>query len=261
MAVITLITDFGLQDEFVGVMHGVILGIAPSARIVDLCHVIPPGDRQRAAYRVAWAFRYFPRGTIHVVVVDPGVGTSRRLLCATAHGHRFVGPDNGVLTLVLQRTRAVVHAVREPRYWLPAVSPTFHGRDILAPVAAHLARGVIPRRLGPATRRWVELPLPGVRRQGRGWRATVVDIDHFGNLVTNLEIQALGASGRGLGSVTVRVRRRVLQGIQRTYQAVRPGELAAVVGSRGTIEIAARDGHAAHHLAARVGDPVMVEHR
>lgn len=244
MAVISLLTDFGVQDEFVGVMHGVILRIAPSARIVDLCHAVPPGDCRRAAYLLAWAARYFPPRTIHVVVVDPGVGTKRRILCAEADGQRFVAPDNGVLTLVLQAAKQpVLYDVRESRYWLRPVSATFHGRDIMAPVAAHLARGVRPRALGARTTTWIRLALPR--------RGAVIDIDRFGNLITNL-------GGAPRGSATVRVKGRAIRGLVPTFGLVRRGALAAMLGSRGLIEIAVREGSAAKTLKAKVGDPVVL---
>ena len=260
MAVITLLTDFGLQDEFVGVVHGVILGRCPAARIVDLCHAVPPGDCRRAAYLLHWAYRYFPPGTIHVIIVDPGVGTGRRVLCARAHGQRFLAPDNGVLTTVLQRAhRPVVHEVRNPRYWLPSVHATFHGRDLFAPVAAHLALGVRPEALGPRTARWVRLALPRVRRQGRRWSGTVVDIDRFGNLVTNVEAAVIRASARRPAQLRLHVNRRIIRGLVRTYGDVRRGALTAMVGSRGLVEIAVREGSAARALAARVGDPVALD--
>ena len=257
MPTVSLLTDFGLQDEFVGVMHGVILRINPAARVVDLCHAVPPGDRQRAAYLWAWSYRYFPPRTVHVAVVDPGVGTARRILCAEAHGQYFLAPDNGMLTLVLREARRpVVYEVRASRYWLRPVSATFHGRDILAPVAAHLSRGITPRVLGPRTTMWEQLSLPPVRRQGRLWYGAVVDIDRFGNLVTNVGAEVLAQVGRP----AFRVRRRRM-GLVRTYQGVRRGGVAAMVGSRGLVEIAVRDGSAAQLLRACVGDRVTLAAR
>lgn len=259
MAVISLLTDFGVQDEFVGVMHGVILAIAPRAQIVDLCHEVPPGDRRRAAYLLDWSHRYFPKGTIHVAVVDPGVGTARRILCAQAHNQIFLAPDNGVLTQALESSSsAMLYEVRRRRYWLPKVSRTFHGRDIFAPVAAHLARGVRPLQLGPRTATWERLHLPVVQRNRRRVHGTIIDLDRFGNLVTNLDEETVGQGTLG-GLLTFRIKGRVIRGLVPTYEAVAQGKLVAMVGSRGLVEIAVRQGNAAKRLQARVGDPVLVE--
>lgn len=260
MPVVALLTDFGLQDEFVGVMHGVILGVHPRAQIVDLCHVVPPGDCRRAAYLLQWAFPYFPQGTVHVAVVDPGVGTGRRILCAQAHGQLFLAPDNGVLTLVLAAARRPrVYEVREPRYWRPTVSATFHGRDIFAPVAAHLARGLDPARLGPRATTWHHLEFPAVRRRRGRFEATVVDIDRFGNLTTNLDAACLSRGRARLASLVVRVKGRVIRATGRTYGDARAGALTAMMSSRGLLEIAVRGGSAARRLRARVGDRVVLE--
>ena len=260
MPAITLLTDFGLQDEFAGLLRGAILSVHPRAQIVDLCHAVPPGDCRRAAYLLSWAFPFFPRGTIHAAVVDPGVGTRRRILCAHAHGQLFLAPDNGLLTLVLGAARRpIVHEVRDPRYWRPMVSATFHGRDIVAPVAAHLARGLNPARLGPRTTTWQRLAFPVVRR--RGWRleAEVIDIDRFGNLTTNLDASCMPPRSLRSASCRIRVKGQVIQGAGRTYGDAREGALTAMISSRGLLEIAVRGGSAARRLHARVGDRVVVE--
>ena len=259
MGVITLLTDFGLHDEFVGVMHGVILGIHPAAKVVDLCHAVPPGDRRRAALLLAWSWRYFPPGTVHVTVVDPGVGTTRRILYARVAGHHFLAPDNGVLTGVLSSsTPTELREVRERRYWLPSVNPTFHGRDIFAPVAARLSKGLRPALLGPKTTRWVRLPIQSPRRVGRQLVGQVIDVDRFGNLVTNLDRASLGKWPAG--ALMFRIRGRRIRGLVRTFWAVRSGALAAVVGSRGLVEIAIRDGDASRTLRAAIGTPVIACH-
>ena len=261
MAVINLLTDFGVQDEFVGVMHGVILTINPAARIVDLCHAVPPGDVQRAALLLSWSYRFFQKGTIHVAVVDPGVGTARRILCARAHGQLFVAPDNGLLTSVLQcAARPIAHLVKDPRYWLPSVNHTFHGRHIFAPVAAHLSKGVTPSRMGPRVTVWQRLELPGVVWDGREWRGAIIDVDRFGNLITSVDRKSLEKL-KGEGRPVFRVGGRTIAGIVRTYGEVKPGDLAAMVGSRGLVEFAVRDGCAARRLGVKVGDPVSIRTR
>lgn len=263
--IVTLLTDFGLEDEYAGVMKGVILGVNPKTRIVDLCHEVPPGDIRRAGLLLAWSWRYFPRGTVHVAVVDPGVGSSRNILCCERQGHRFLAPDNGLLSWVLpEGSRFCAHVVSDRRYWLPQVSHTFHGRDIFAPLAGHLSKGLEIRRVGPAIKsiRRLEGTATGTRarsprRAGTGrWLGRIVALDRFGNAVTDLEWRDLKKWG-GSG-MEIRVRGRRIRGVLGAYSAAGKGKVLAIVGSRGLLEISVNGGSAAHALGLRPGQKVEV---
>ncbi|MGB8984131.1 MAG: SAM-dependent chlorinase/fluorinase, partial [Anaerolineales bacterium] len=196
MTVITLTTDFGLRDGFAGIMKGVIYGIAPQAKIVDISHTISPQNIREGALTLARAVPFFPAGTIHIYVVDPGVGTQRRPLAARLGEHTFVGPDNGMLTLLIEAAEQnekpveFVH-LNNPKYWLPKVSRTFHGRDIFAPAGAHLASGVLLSALGPRLSDPVRIELPRPEKTDHGWIAHIIRIDVFGNLATDLPASAL----------------------------------------------------------------------
>lgn len=255
MRVIALLTDFGTRDWYVAALKGVLLSRAPGARIVDITHEIPPQDIRSGAFILASAVPWFPRGTVFLAVVDPGVGSPRALLAAQADGRSFVGPDNGLLALSLARAhhRRVVR-LTNPRYWLPAVSRTFHGRDIMAPVAAYLARGGRLDRLGPACRAITPLPLPAVRRQGRRHQGAVIHIDAFGNLITNLPAGLL--AGRTAPGLWYRGRRVP---VVSSYADGGPRQLIAVAGSTGLVELAIRERSAARHFRARRGDRVVLE--
>ena len=197
MRVITLITDFGLKDGNVGVMKGVIWGIAPRAQIADISHLITPQNVPEAALVLLRSALYFPPETIHLVVVDPGVGTARRAMAAQVGPYYYVGPDNGTLTLLWERARQLNWALScvhldQKQYWLPEVSHVFHGRDIFAPVAAHLANGTALSELGRHCDDPVLLDLPPPQRTAQGWRGEVIHVDHFGNLATNIRLEHLG---------------------------------------------------------------------
>jgi S-adenosylmethionine hydrolase len=228
--IITLLTDFGHQDPYVGIMKGVILGICPDVQIVDLTHETIPYQIPQAAFLLQQAWPWFPKGTIHVVVVDPGVGTARRPILVEAAGQRFVGPDNGVFSM-LAPTK-----VREIEATQPA-SHTFHGRDIFAPAAARLAKGTAPSKLGKLIDNHVTLNF-----QASG---TVLHIDHFGNIITNFR-PAEGFKIRA-GSITIGKRAK-------TYAEVPQGELFLIPGSSGYLEIALNQASAAKFLGVRVGD-------
>ncbi|MEW6595522.1 MAG: SAM-dependent chlorinase/fluorinase [Thermodesulfobacteriota bacterium] len=260
---ITLTTDFGLSDEYVGVMKGVLAGRAPLARIIDLCHAVPPQDIRHAAYLLAASWRYFPAATLHVVVVDPGVGSDRRvILLDTGHG-RFLAPDNGVLTLLLDGPgQRQAHRVTDQALFLTPLSATFHGRDIFAPVAAALANGADPATLGPAldpsTLIRLPLPQPHIDAAGRTASGEVVAIDHFGNLVTNLHRSHLSALAIGPERTAVHLDGRCLGTIRATYAEVAPGEALALIGSRDMLEIAVCQGNAAAHLQAAIGSRICL---
>jgi S-adenosylmethionine hydrolase len=253
-AIVTLTTDFGTVDGYVGAMKGVILARAPDATIVDLTHDVPPQDVAAAAFALAQAAPCFPPGTIHVVVVDPGVGGPRREVIVEHGGQRFVGPDNGVFALAAPSARAGFH-ITAPGFRRDPAAPTFHGRDVFAPAAARLAAGAAPSEAGP------EVALEGslgprpllLSNTGRQVTGHVVHVDRFGNLVTDIPTDALPES-----EAAVRVGTVEISPIRSTYADVRKGEVVAYVGSSGTLEIAVREGSAFEHLAVGRGAPVLV---
>lgn len=252
---ISLTTDFGDQDGYTGAMKGVLLSINPRLTIVDLTHQIPPQDIRAAAVVLCTAYAAFPPGTIHLVVVDPGVGTTRRLIAARLGVWTFVAPDNGVLALV--RRREALHAavaITNTRYARRPISATFHGRDILAPAAAHLSRGLPLARLGPAMASLQPLDVPTAQpTAGDGQRGVIIHSDRFGNLLTNLTAPRR-ARGR---SWCVHHHRRTYPLVD-TYAAVARNAILALVGSSGWIELAVRDGSARRRLRAHPGDPVAL---
>jgi len=256
MAVVTLTTDFGLDDPFVGILKGVIAGRAPGVPVVDLSHGVPPQDVRTAALVLRQAVPYFPAGTVHVAVVDPGVGGTRRAICIETARAFLVGPDNGVLSLVAADVRRVVE-LTETQFQLHPRSATFHGRDVFAPVAAALATGTPADALGPALADFVRIDLPRPARDGGAVRGEVIAVDRFGNLATNVDEGALAAFSRRRLSISIAGRR--LDGVAGSYDAVAPGEAVAVLNSWGFLEIAVRDGSASRTLGAGVGTPVAVE--
>jgi hypothetical protein len=264
MAIISLITDFGLEDEYVGLMKAVILGIDPLARIVDLSHAVEPQDVVQAAFLLESAGRYFPPGSIHLAVVDPGVGTTRALIGFEANGHRFLAPDNGVLTLVMDAFRPeTLRCLENPTLWRASVSATFHGRDILAPVAAHWSRGLDVRELGPELNPADVVRLADLRakRSPDGDIAgRIVHIDRFGNLVTNIDAASLQPPGGFIheGPATIQLAGQKIVGIRRTYADAEPGRPVALIGSRGYLEIAVCCGSARSYFNVRQGDAVAV---
>ncbi len=256
MQVITLTTDFGLDDSYVGVMKGVLLSLAPNAAIVDLTHAIASYDVLEAALTLAHSAPYFPPGTIHVMVVDPGVGTARRPLVVEAGGHGFVAPDNGVLSLILEREpNAVVRHANRSQYFLPVVSNTFHGRDVFAPLAAHLARGVAASELGDPVTDAVRLILPAPQRvDAQTLRGEVLRVDKFGNLATNLRPEHVPALfAKATPRFTLAVGRGEVSTLHSTFGEGLPGDVFLVLGSMGFLEIAANLQSAAELLAAGRG--------
>ena len=254
---ITLTTDFGEESPYVAAMKGVILGVNPAARPLDLTHQVPPQDVRYAAFFLAGAVPYFPAGTLHVVVVDPGVGSERAVLYVEAEGQRLLAPDNGCWTSLLKPGSPAPRVIRltEPRYWRHPVSATFHGRDIFAPVAAHLSLGVDPADLGPGVTEWVCLPEPPPPRPGvNSLTGEVVFVDHFGNLITNIPAQDLQPPDR---LVVGNQSRKAFRWV-RTYAEANPGTLVALISSNGMLEVAVVQGSASRKLKARVGTPVTV---
>jgi S-adenosyl-L-methionine hydrolase (adenosine-forming) len=260
--IITLTTDFGLRDPFVGIMKGVILSICPTARLVDLTHDVEPQDLLGAGLALEAALPFFPDGTVHLAVVDPGVGSGRRPLAVRAGGHYLVGPDNGVLTPALRGARWTAVALTAPEYRLPEVSRTFHGRDVFAPAAAHLAAGVPLERLGPAVGDPVLRPIPGSRLEGDVLVGEVLAVDRFGNLLTSIEAARLAAlAGDGLVAVAVEVSGRPVGGLVEAYADGGDGRPTAIMGSTGRLEIFVRCGSAGRVLGAGRGAPVRIRKR
>jgi len=256
--IVSFTTDFGLRDPFVGIMHGVVLKIHAQATIVDVCHAVASYDILDGAWTIAQAYRFFPPGTVHVVVVDPGVGSERRPIVAETGEHIFVAPDNGVLSLVEAREKKfVVRHITAERYFLRPVSQTFHGRDIFAPVGGWLSKGIAPAKFGPKISDYVRLKLPKVERVGdRSFRGEVLKVDKFGNLITNISER----DAPGLLSDRKPRASFLISGVTvtRFCQSYADGgdELFAIVGSSGYLEIAARQASAAEKLGARPGTPV-----
>jgi S-adenosylmethionine hydrolase len=256
MTIITLTTDFGTADGYVGAMKGVILSLAVDATLIDISHAVPPQDVRHGARVLATAAPFFPSGTIHVAVVDPGVGSARRGIALQTPRACFVGPDNGLLAPFLPERTACV-ALDNPALQRHTVSATFHGRDIFAPAAAHLANGLPVTALGPPVNDPLAPPDPKPRRLAGGRLcAEVVYVDRFGNLVTNV------GPLTELGETTIEDMRVIVSGeslaVRRTYTDVAPGALLALVGSDGYLEVAVREGSAAERLELGVGAAVEV---
>jgi S-adenosylmethionine hydrolase len=255
--IITLTTDFGQTDAYVGTMKGVILGICPDATLVDISHEVRPQAVRQAAHLLSTAVPYFPLGTIHLVVVDPGVGSERRAIAVQTDRFIYIAPDNGVLTMALNQdpARWAAH-LTNPRYHLSPVSTTFHGRDIFAPSAANLACGTDLQDMGESISLSDLVSLPSLqphRRPGGSQLGHILHVDHFGNLITNFQ----GPMDRD--RVFVRVGGERIAGLSRTFSDVQPGEWVVYIGSSGYLEIAMRQGNAASRLHVDVGDPVEIE--
>ena len=257
---VTFTSDFGSEDWFVGVVHGVLGTLAPEAIVVDLNHAIPPGDVARGAFLLEAAAGDFPPGTVHLAVVDPGVGTARRALAVASRGQYFVGPDNGLLEWALCAPGAESHALTEERWFRRPVSRTFHGRDVFAPVAAHLARGTALREVGPRVQDPVRLPRSRPRFDDGVLEGRIVFIDRFGNALTNLTEEALRESfGEAPDPrLVVTLPGRDLAGLSRSYGDAPVGTLVAILGSSGRLELAQVGGDAADRLGLGIGDPIRV---
>lgn len=257
--IITFTTDFG-QGPYVAEMKGVALGICPDAVLVDVTHAVPPQDVRYAAFVLRRVVPCFPEGTIHVAVVDPGVGTERRILCFSVAGRVLIGPDNGVLAWavdVLDGGNVECRVVENHRLWRPVVSRTFHGRDIMTPVAAHLAAGAPLEEVGAPTYEWVRLPWPVPEVSGEAVRGEIIFVDPFGNLITNIPgsvIEELGKRGAVACAAGEWDRIKVVE----TYGQAQPGEIVCLVGSTDLVEIAVVNGSASERLQLGPGAPVVV---
>lgn len=272
-AVITLTTDFGLADGYVAAMKGVALGINPGAQLVDISHNIPPQDIARAAFVLGTSSPFFPPGTVHLVVVDPGVGTERQAVIVRTPGADFVAPDNGVLSYIIEpyltgpagakrrKLKAApgleVVTISESRFWRSPVSATFHGRDIFAPVAAHLSLGIALSRFGEPVDALTVLPLSRPSQSPDGTLVgSILHIDSFGNLITNVRSRDLPA---GLKDITIEVGDKIIRGLSQTYGAGKG--LLALIGSSDYLEISLKDGNAAAWLHVGAGDEVKIRRR
>lgn len=257
---ITLTTDFGLTDEYAAVMKGVIYSRCPEAVIVDLSHEVPPHDIRRASRLVASAYRYFPQHTVHVVVVDPGVGSSRRIILLEAAGQLFLAPDNGVLTLLFSQMKSVF-AVTNSDFFLLPVSHTFHGRDIFAPLAALLACGCHPSNAGPqvSEESLIRLDMFAPKVFADRLLGEVTDIDHFGNLITNIDRAILGKFCSGdFGKLRLQIDKLAITGIANAYNETDGDRPIALIGSRGLVEISIYQASAAEKLLLGTGTAVCL---
>ncbi|HOP46634.1 MAG TPA: SAM-dependent chlorinase/fluorinase [Desulfobacteraceae bacterium] len=252
---ITILTDFGLSDPYVGIMKGVILSINQNATVVDISHLIKPGSIMHAASLLMETYRFFPKGTVHLVVVDPGVGSERRPILVKTEDYIFVGPDNGVLWPVITSNEhpGVIH-ITERRYFLKNVSHTFHGRDIFAPVSAHLSYGADPLDIGIEIDDAVKFCLPSPVEtksrysKGKMLSGQIMRVDHFGNLISNIHEEDLQKFLRESKPV-IRIGDIVIEGLSGTYSDAKTGDMLAIIGSSGFLEIAVNSGRASDKLA------------
>ena len=254
MPVITLLSDFGLSDYFVGAVKGVMLSLNPDVTFVDISHQVPPQDIFTGAFTLSQAYPCFPQGTVHFAVVDPGVGTSRKALAATAAGHYFVAPDNGILTYIMEANEDfVAYEITADHYFRKPVSATFHGRDVFAPVAAWISRKIELHQFGPVLQSPVRLQIPPLKRVREALiQGTILAIDHFGNLITNLKPEDVSMPFKILAG------QREITALRRTYGEGMSGEVIVVPGSTGFLEIAVKDGSAAATLNMKAGAPIGV---
>jgi len=260
--IITLTTDFGVSDHFVGTMKGVILEIVPEAQIIDICHQVQAYDILDAALTISQAYAHFPTGTVHVVVVDPGVGTDRRPIIASSDRHHFVGPDNGVLSLVYgKEERMHVRHITSEHYFLQPVSNTFHARDIFAPVAAYLAKQVDPLKFGEEIEDYKRFAAPRPKQtDATTVRGVVLKSDRFGNLITNITPEDVPTVfGDNAAAFTMKVGKKDVTRIAMTYAEGEPNEVFGILGSMGYLEIAANRGSAAQLTGAGKGNEVLIK--
>ncbi|HET9406316.1 MAG TPA: SAM-dependent chlorinase/fluorinase [Candidatus Sulfotelmatobacter sp.] len=259
--IVTLTTDFGLNDHYIGTMKGVILSIVPEAEIVDISHAVQAFDVLDGALTISQAYSYFPNGTVHVVVVDPGVGTARRPILASSDGFHFVAPDNGVLSLVYAREERIhVRHITSEHYFLQPLSNTFHGRDIFAPVAAYLAKQVDSHKFGDEVQDYAKFsaPKPKPIDENR-LRGVVLKVDRFGNLVTNITPQdAPSLFQNQPASFKILIGKREISEIRKVYAEGAPGEVFGILGSMGFLEIAANRGAATQVLGVGKGTEVQI---
>jgi len=261
-AIITLTTDFGGKDAFAASMKGVILKIIPQTQIIDISNEINPQDIWEAAYTLRSAYSHFPKGTVHVAVVDPGVGSGRRPIIVVTESYYFVGPDNGLFTLIYQEAERIrVHHITSTHYYLPNPGPTFHGRDIFAPVAGWLAKGIASANFGDEISDYVKMNIPAPKVTPNGIEGHIVHIDRFGNIITNItykEIQLLSPEGVDLGATSISFADKAIKGLKKFYAEAAPGEPGAIINSSGALEIFMYKQNARTSLSAKRGEIVRL---
>ncbi len=256
--IITLLTDFGTKDPYVASLKGIILGINPQCTVIDITHQVGPRDIGEGAFILANAYACFPRGTIHLAVVDPGVGGPRRPILLETGNYIFVGPDNGLFTMALKGEKVKQAVVlTEGKYFLPRVSDTFHGRDLFAPVAGHLSLGVSPGKFGDRIGSWTELPFPKARIIGGELIGAIIHIDAFGNLISNIDRGQL-TEFSGKRHIVVRIGKKRINGLKSGYWEGKMDELIALIGSGGFLEISVREGSARKMLKVDRGDRISI---
>lgn len=265
MSIITLLTDFGTEDAYVGVMKGVILSFNPSAVVVDICHYVDPQDLVEAAYLIKSSYIYFPEGTVHVIVVDPGVGGNRAIVAIKSAGHIFLAPDNGVLTLLIDEGEIDASVrVQNTRYFLNPISRTFHGRDIFAPVASHITKGVHITKLGPLLDQQdlvrLSVPKPYLSNKDE-LVGKIISIDRFGNCISNIDVNCLKKFVKNFSEkkLEIKVGKTVIKRLSHSYTDTPPGNPLAVIGSFGFLEIALNCGNASRKLNIEKGDAVTLK--
>jgi len=283
--VITLLTDFGTQDAYVGIMKGVIAGINPSATVIDICHSIPPQDTFSGAYLLSTSYKYFPEKTIHVAVVDPGVGSRRDIVCVETKDYFFLAPDNGLLSFIVheERPKSIIR-VTNSKYFLPSPSSTFHGRDVFAPVAAHLSLGVKPQQFGIRVNQLEQLDMPKpVQKKAGQVEGQIIYIDRFGNLITNITKEYLikGAGGQKpevrskkpdafektskdkmllkYDTIETTIGKKKIIGLSKTYIDAESGEPLVLIGSAGFLEVSINQGNAQKYFRVDRGNKIRVE--
>jgi len=267
MSIITLLTDFGVEDAYAGIMKGVILSINPSAVIIDITHHIDPQDLIQAAYIIKSSYKYFPHGTVHLIVVDPGVGSDRAIVALKMMGHIFITPDNGVLTLLMDegKIESIVR-VENPLYFLESVSQTFHGRDIFAPVGAHLSRGIDLKKLGsPLDQKnltHLRIRKPYISDKGE-LVGNIMSFDRFGNCISNIDsnyIKKFNESNSGR-MLEIKIGQDKIKGLSLRYADTEPQSPLAIIGSFGYLEIALNKGNAKHYLGIEKGDSITLKYK
>lgn len=258
--IVTLTTDFGTNDYFVGAVKGVILDIVPEAAIVDISHAVQPYDVLDGALTISQTYSYFPTGTVHMVVVDPGVGTARRPILASSDGYHFVAPDNGVLSMVYAKEERIhVRHITSEHYFRQPISNTFHGRDIFAPCAAYLAKLVDSHKFGDEIEDYVKFAAPKPKPAGENrLRAVVLKVDRFGNLITNVTPDDAPALFSGKSSFKITVGNKEITEIRSNYAEGGPGEVFGIIGSMGYLEIVANRAAAAQITGAGKGSEVSI---
>jgi len=258
--IITLLTDFGSHDAYVGIMKGVIAGINPSANVIDICHSIPPQDIFSGAYLLYTSYRYFPKKTIHVAVVDPGVGSTRDIICVETCDCFFLVPDNGLLSLIIQNERPKdIFRVTNNKYFLSSLSNTFHGRDIFAPIAAHLSKGIKPNQLGTRINqlKQTDFPKPNHKKTGM-LEGQIIYIDRFGNLITNIIRPHIKALKINEEYMKTKVGKKKMTGLSNTYTDVGIGEPLVLFGSAGFLEVSVNQGSAQKYFGVDKGSKIII---